>query len=167
VITVQLQVMFACLYYMMYNSFLSSADLQQIFIFVFLVILGKFLACLDEQASLNGVSVKLVSYVVLVSRTWIYTVLKKKQHFCFQSINKYYCLGAREPARGSQKHHVKKSYQNKGLRVGGYTTQRSCPKTPSARERSTIRQMIRTQETRTTEDYKKKNVLLQISAVFS
>jgi len=85
VITVQL--LFACLYHMKYNtSFLSWADLQQIFIFVFLVILGKSLACLDAQASLNGVPVKLIYYVVIVLRTWIYTAS------CYYRVNAQHCM---------------------------------------------------------------------------
>jgi len=78
--------MFACLYYMKYNSLLSCTDLQQIFIFVFLVILGKFLACLDEQASLNRVPVKLVYYLVLALKTWIYTAS------CYYKVNAEHCM---------------------------------------------------------------------------
>jgi len=78
--------MFACLYHMKYNSFFSCADSQQIFIFVFLVILGKYLACLDAQASLNGVPAKLVYYVVLAIRTWIYTAS------CYYRVNAGHCM---------------------------------------------------------------------------
>jgi len=84
VITEQLK--FACLYHLKYNSFLSCADLQQVSIFVFLVILRKILACLDAQASLNGVPAKLVYYVVLVLRTWIYTAS------CYYRVNAQHCM---------------------------------------------------------------------------